>query len=285
MSSEHEIPAVAYLGPPGTYSEQALLEYAPAAEGIPFGTEREAIVAVADGTVQSAIVPIENSIEGGVRGTLDALAGEDLGVAIVAEADLPVELCLIGRPVSLDQVERVISHPQPLAQASRFLATDLPGAAQIAARSTADAAKQVSESEGASLAIGSRRAAELYGLDVLAESIQDEDGNVTRFVVVSPKPIDTSGAGPWKTTLVFYGAGDDHPGWLVRCLAEFGDRDINLVKIESRPRRGQLGHYLFVADLEGAVSEPTVAAAVQGLGDLCEVVRVLGSYRPADNGG
>jgi prephenate dehydratase len=270
---------IAFLGPAGTYSEQALKQYDSSADARAVRSERAAIMAVAERAVDRAVVPIENSLEGAVTATLDTLAGDPLDVTIVAEIVLPVSHCLIAAEQPLADVKTVISHPQPLAQCAGFLATELPNATQVAAASTAEAVRTVAEQGGPQAAIGARAAAELYGVPVLAEAVEDQPGNATRFVVLGPADSEPdSQDGPFKTTVVFQGAGDDSPGWLVRCLSELADRSINLTKIESRPRRGQLGHYLFVIDLEGSVADEQVGAAIDGLRTHCEEVRVLGSY-------
>lgn len=270
---------IAFLGPEGTYSEQALRQYDADAEVIAVRSERAAILAVANGDVQRAIVPIENSLEGAVTATLDTLAGEALPVTIVAEVTLPISHCLIGPERPLREIETVISHPQALAQCSGFLAREVPNAAPLTAASTADAVRSVAQTPGAQAAIGSQAAADLYELPVLARGIEDAAGNVTRWVVLAGEgTLPDKGEGSFKTTVVFAGAGDDSPGWLVRCLSEMAQRSINLTKIESRPRRGRLGHYLFVIDLEGSVSDTVVSDAIEGLSSHCEEVRVLGSY-------
>jgi prephenate dehydratase len=270
---------IAFLGPAGTYSEQALKRYDASADGLPMRSVRAAILAVAAGDVPRAVVPIENSLEGAVTATLDALAGESHPVTIVAEVVLPVSHCLIGAEQPLSAIRTVISHPQPLGQCAAYLEQHLPDAAQVAVASTAEAIRTVAAEGGPQAAIGSQPAAELYGLPVLAEAIEDAPGNVTRFVVLAPSgATPDAGTNEFKTSVVFAGPGDNSPGWLVRCLAEFADRSINLTKIESRPKRGQLGHYIFVADLEGSTAEPTVAEAIEALRTHCEEVRVLGSY-------
>jgi prephenate dehydratase len=138
----------------------------------------------------------------------------------------------------------------------------------------------VAQEGGPQAAIGSARAAELYDLPVIAAGIENDPGNVTRFIVVAKDAAPADGPGPFKTTLVFHGAGDDSPGWLVDCLSEFATRAINLTKIESRPQRGRIGHYLFVIDLEGSERDEPVREAVAGLRTRCESVRLLGTYRP-----
>lgn len=270
---------VAYLGPAGTFSEEAA-RAAPRAAGaelLPEPTIADAIVAVAERRADEAVVPIENSIEGSVAQTLDTLADRP-DVTVVGELVLPVSHLLVAAaPLPLADVRRVISHPQPLGQCAHWLREHVPGADLVAASSTADAIREVTAAGGEPwAAIGTRRAAELYHGAVLAEGIEDEAGNATRFVWVAPA--GTPVADGAKTSLTFWGAGDDTPGWLVRCLAEFSERGVNLTKIESRPLRGRLGHYRFYVDLDLGLQAPEAEAAVAALRGHCEDVRVLGSY-------
>jgi prephenate dehydratase len=277
---------IGFLGPEGTYSHQALL-----AAGIPDGaattsltTIYDTVMAVHDGLVDRALVPIENSLEGSVDVTLDALATDASDVRIVGETVLAIRNCLIaGRDRPLEEIETVYSHPQANAQCARFLRTRLAGARVIAANSTADAVRSVTADPLLPhAALGNRLAAELYGGRILLDGVDDEPGNQTRFVWLAPATaeIPTTG-GPAKTSLVFWGAGDESPGWLVRCLAEISDREINMTRIESRPHRAGLGHYMFFADLLGALASPTVTSAIDALRTHCEDVRVLGSYAAA----
>jgi prephenate dehydratase len=276
-----------YLGPPGTFSEEAARQAAATrdAELVPFASIHEAVIAVDRGGVDRALVPVENSLEGGVTATLDALAWDAHDTVILGETVLAIRNCLIARePIALAAIEAVISHPQPLAQCARFLRTELPGAAVRAAASTADAVRTVAESHEPWAALGPHGAADRYGCRVLREEVDDEPGNTTRFVWLGragSAPIEADDAGAWKTSVVFAGAGDSQPGWLVRCLSEFAFRGVNLTKIESRPRRGRLGHYLFHVDMEGRVDEPSVADAVGALDAHCEEVRLLGTYPAA----
>jgi prephenate dehydratase len=276
-----------YLGPPGTFSEEAARQAAATrgAELVPFASIHEAVIAVDRGGVDRALVPVENSLEGGVTATLDALAWDAHETVILGETVLAIRNCLIARePIALDAIEAVISHPQPLAQCARFLRAELPGAAVRAAASTADAVRTVAESREPWAALGPHGAADRYGCRVLREEVDDEPGNTTRFVWLGragSTPIEADDAGAWKTSVVFAGAGDAQPGWLVRCLSEFAFRGVNLTKIESRPRRGRLGHYLFHVDMEGRVDEPSVADAVGALDAHCEEVRLLGTYPAA----
>jgi len=273
---------IAYLGPAGTFTEDALREaLAPGAEFEPLRTVtiREAILAVERGEADRALVPVENSIEGSVRSTLDTLAFEARGVTIVGEHDFAVRAMLIAREgIALGEIERVLSHPQPLAQCARFLAENLPGAGQESRDSTAAAVREVGESAAPWAAIGARSAATLYDCEVLREGIEDEPNNVTRFLWIAPAGTEPGAGEGWKTSLVFSELGADHPGALVDALREFSSRDVNLTRIESRPLRRELGRYMFFCDLEGAASEEAVAGAIAALRAKAESVRLLGSY-------
>jgi prephenate dehydratase len=284
---------VAYLGPAGTFAEEALRASAPiegagapgtAIEELPHATIFEAVMAVQAGTVDRAVVPIENSIEGSVNATLDALAHEATGVRIVAEVDHRIHQTLIAsNGVVIGDVTRVLSHPQATAQSSRFLAERLPNAVIEPTTSTAEGVRIVAASSEPWAAIGPRLAADLYGASVLAERIEDHPDNMTRFVWLAPA--GTEPAQPaTKTSVVFWGFNDRSPGALVRVLGEFGEREINLTKIESRPRRVGLGHYMFFADCDGAATDPAVAGALDALRNRVEVLRVLGSYPAAVTG-
>jgi prephenate dehydratase len=269
---------VAYLGPPGTFSEEALRASAPTeVEAVPHPTIYDAVMAVHEGSVDRAVVPIENALEGAVAITLDTLALEAGDVGIVAEVVHPIHHCVVAaRELALSQVSRVVSHPQATAQCARFLRERLPNAERVVAPSTADAVLSVRESGDSAVALGSRLAAELYGCRVLESNVEDGPGNATRFVWLARGSSGSQEA--TKTSLVFWGGGDQSPGWLVNSLREFSERDVNLTRIESRPRRTALGHYMFFADLEGGVDEPSVSEALEALGERVEELRVLGSY-------
>jgi prephenate dehydratase len=273
---------VAFLGPAGTFTEDALREATPeGAEVEPLRTPtvHDAIVAVERGEAERALVPFENSIEGSVRSTLDTLAFDTTSVTIVGEHDFRVHAHLIAREgIELEQVSAVLSHPQPLAQCAGFLREHLAGVERRSVSSTAEAVRMVGESVRPWAAIGARAAAELYGCTVLREGIEDEADNVTRFVWIGPQGAKPEGEGPWRTSLVFSELGADHPGALVDALQEFSSRAVNLSRIESRPARQGLGRYMFFCDLEGAVDEPPVADALEALRAKAESVRILGSY-------
>jgi prephenate dehydratase len=287
------LPRVAYLGPAGTFSEEALLGSAvpESIEPIAFATIYDAIMAVRENEVQWALVPIENSLDGSVTVTLDLLADETGGLQIVGEALLDVRHSLIARKkIELEDVQTVLSHPQVPGQCTRFLRGELAHARVLPASSTAEAVRLAAEGEEIGVAaLGTPLAAEIYGAVVVRADVQDRDDNATRFVWLArangasqPPPLRTGrGEQEWKTSLVFWGAGADSPGWLVRCLDEFARRQINLTKIESRPRRERLGHYMFFADLQGSLHARAVKAAVEGVRAYCQEVRVLGSYPAA----
>jgi prephenate dehydratase len=306
---------VGYLGPEGTFSEEALLCSASpgAVEPVALRTIYDTILALTREEVEWALVPIENSVDGSVSVTLDLLGSEAGGLEIVGEALLSVRHSLIASAgLELGEIDTVLTHPQVPGQCERFLRGELGHATVLPASSTAEAVRIVAE-EGRrdQAALGTVLAAEIYDATVLREGVQDRDDNETRFVwlartvedaeddaedrsVVVPgaaiatsgdrrrprtPPLRPCGEGEWKTSLVFWGAGADRPGWLVRCLDEFGRRAINLTKIESRPKRDRMGSYMFFVDLLGPVSDPAITEAVAGLGEICEQARVLGSYR------
>ncbi len=274
-----------YLGPEGTFSEEAVRSSpeAPDSEFVALPTVRDTVLAVHAGTVDRAVVPIENSLEGPVGVTLDTLAAGDANVVIVGEVVVAVSPCLIARErMELAQIERVVSHPQATSQCARFLHEHLPGADIAPAASTAEAVRLVVAEPAPWAALGTRRAAELYGASVLAEEVEDEPGNATRFVWIAREAAPADPARPSKTSIVFQGSGDTSPGWLVRCLSEFAFRGVNLTKIESRPQRARLGHYRFFVDCEGSADDASVAGAIEGLQKHCDAVKVLGSYSTVD---
>ena len=296
---------VGFLGPSGTFAEEALRASAPGpVDEVPFPTVYETVMAVQGGIVDRAVVPIENSLEGSVTTTLDTLAGEADRVRIVDEVVRPISHSLVARSrLALDEVVRVVSHPQALAQCRRFLRERLPRAAIETTGSTAEAVRLAAASAEPLAALGPRLAAELYGCEVLAEAVEDRADNLTRFVWLAAEgaagEIAAGSAGraagsesvtsgypaasrpATKTSIVFWGFNDESPGALVGVLAELADRSINLTKIESRPRRVRLGHYMFFADLDGPADDDRVAEALEALRGRVETLKVLGSYPAA----
>jgi prephenate dehydratase len=268
---------VGYLGPPGTFSEEAVsrCDLTAGGEGVPFPTFADAYRALRRGEVDAALLPIENSIEGSVGATLDLLVAEP-GPLIRRELLLPVRQHLLARAgTRLEDVMRVLSHPQPFGQCSRFLREKLPGAALEPTHSTADAARKVAAGEPGAAAIGAAAAAKRYGLALLAESIQDVDENFTRFVLVSAA--DEAPTGRDRTSLAFT-LDRDRPGGLYEVLGEFARRGINLSKVESRPMKEALGHYVFFLDFEAHRQDATGADAVAGVRARVHRLWVLGSY-------
>jgi prephenate dehydratase len=297
-------PRAGYLGPEGTFSEEALLASTvpDALEPYPLASIYDTVVALRAGEVAWAIVPIENSLEGSINVTLDLLAGEAGDVEIVGEVLLRVRHSLIAATmVALGEIETVITHPHVPGQCAVFLRGELAHARVVPASSTAEAVRIVAaDGRREQAAIGTGLAAGIYGATVVREGIEDRDDNETRFVWLarretvsppappsspasrsSPPPPLRAEAGAWKTSVVFWGRGADSPGWLVRCLDEFARREINLTKIESRPQRGRLGSYMFFVDLAGRAGDADVDEALAGVGALSQEVRVLGSYRSA----
>jgi len=285
-------PRVGYLGPEGTFTEEALLSSADADAVEPFALASiyDTVMALRRGDVRWAIVPIENSLEGSISITLDLLAGEASDVRIVGEVLLRVSHSLIAaEPVGLEAIDTVLTHPQVPGQCALFLRNELSHARVLPAASTAEAVRTVTaQARRGQAALGTLLAARIYGGTVIREAVEDRDDNETRFIwlaregqVGEPPPLRASAIDGWKTSLLFWGPGAERPGWLLRCLEEFARRDINLTKIESRPRRRRLGSYMFFADLAGSSEQEPVADAIAAVGALCEEVRVLGSYRAA----
>ncbi len=266
---------LAFLGPPGTFSEEAALRYDPEAQLLPFVSISAVAAAVDSGMADEGVVPIENSLEGSVTETLDTLI-HDSQLSVRNEIVLPIENLLLVRPgATATGIKAVFSHPQALAQCREFIERCFPKAALEAALSTAAAVEEMMGREDAA-AIGNRRAAELYGAEVLAEGIQDRATNLTRFVVLAGE--DHPPTGDDKTSLAFAFAVEDRPGLLASALEEFSRRSINLSKIESRPSKERLGVYIFLADLDGHRTEQPLAESLERVREKCSFFRVLGSY-------
>jgi prephenate dehydratase len=272
-----------YFGPAGTFSHQALLTLpALSGEPVPFQTVGLALDAVRAGEVTAVVVPIENSVEGGVTATLDKLAyGEPL--MITRELLLPVQFSLYARPgTRLEDVSHVLTHPHAAAQCRDWLAANLPIAVVTEGGSTAAAAAEVANPGSRfDAAICARVAGEMFRLQPLAHDIADNPDGVTRFVVVSrPGPVGPP-TGADKTTMVLF-MREDHPGALLEILEQFASRGVNLCRIESRPTKRTLGDYCFSIDAEGHVEDARMAEALMGLHRTCADVIFLGSYPRAD---
>lgn len=272
---------IAYLGPPGTFSEEAVArcDLAGGAEAVPQPTFADAYHALRRGEVDAALLPIENSIEGSVGATLDLLVHEP-GPLIRRELLLPVRQHLLARPgTALAEVRRVLSHPQAIGQCSRFLRERLPGVSLEPAHSTADAARKVAGGEPEAAAIGSSAAAGRFGLAIIAPSIQDVDENVTRFVLLAQA--DEALTGRDRTSIAFT-LDRDRPGGLYEVLGEFARRGINLSKVESRPMKEALGHYVFFLDFERHRLDPEAATALSAVRAIVHRLYLLGSYPRAE---
>lgn len=266
---------VAYQGEAGAYSEEGALAVFPDAERQAFPSIRKVFEAVEVGRVAAGLVPLDNSQAGSINETYDLFLRH--GLHLVGETVVRVDHCLLALPGSaLDELDEVMSHPQAIAQSEEFLsALDVTVRAEY---NTAGAAKRIAEQKlERTAAIASKRAAELYGLEVLAERIQTYPDNYTRFGVLArdPKALGE----PDKTSLVF---GVGHvAGSLFRCLGAFAERHLSLTKLESRPRTGRPWEYVFYADVDAPAQRPEMVEALAALSEHATFTRVLGSYAAA----
>ncbi len=274
----------AYLGPQGTFTEMALRSWrrADGADHVPMGSVDAALAALRAGDVDAAMVPIENSVEGGVSATLDALAnGEPL--VVVGEVLVPITFVLAapaGTPLA--SVRSVGTHPHAWAQVRGWMGEHLPEATYVPALSTAAGAAGLAAGDASyDAAVCAPVAAQDHGLAVLAEGIGDNASAVTRFVLVSRPGVVPEPTGADKTTVVLFQT-DDHPGGLLELLEQFAARGVNLSRLESRPTGESLGRYCFSIDFEGHVADERVGEALMGLRRVCAEVRFLGSYPRAD---
>lgn len=265
----------AFLGPAGTFSEEALRGLGlDNPEHVACASIPEVFTTIERGRADAGIVPIENSVEGSVNATLDAL-GFDSSLTIHGECVLNVRHALIVAPgVGLRDITRVASHPQATAQCRKWLAHNLPGVPIEAANSTAEAVQQAVAEPGVA-GVGTRLAAEIHGGHVLEESIEDFADNQTRFVLIGRTKMARTGDD--KTSLALF-MHEDKPGALLMILSEFAYGGINLTKIQSRPTKQVLGEYMFFVDLAGHVDDPQVALALACLRLKLREVKVLGSY-------
>jgi prephenate dehydratase len=274
----------AYLGPEGTFTEQALRSLPAAAHAAlqPCATVTVALDAVRSGDADGAVVPIENSVEGSVPVTLDELAQGD-PLMITREMTVPIAFSLLARAgTKREEIRRIATHPHAAAQTRRWVALHLPKAEIVHATSTAAAAAAVADGLSPwDAAISAPVAAEHYRLSVLAEGIGDNPDAETRFVLVSRPGLPVAATGADKTSLVAF-IRDDHPGALLEILEEFTLRGVNLSRIESRPTGVGLGRYCFSIDCEGHIDDARVGEALMGLRRMCADVRFLGSYPRAD---
>jgi prephenate dehydratase len=272
---------LAFLGPAGTFSEEAALRYDADAELIPFPSIVTTADAMLSGGADEAITPIENSHQGAVTDTLDLLIHGE-GRRIKREINLEIVHNLMAAPgTAIADIRRVYSHPQALGQCQDYLQRALPQAELAAALSTAGSVEQAMSADVKAAAIAPRRAAELYGAELLAENIQDGDNDVTRFVVLAKS--DAPPSGNDKTSICF-SFDEDKPGQLFRVMGLLAEAGINLTKVESRPTRTELGRYYFLVDLEGHREDPAVRDVLAQVGDSVSLLKIFGSY-PKFTGG
>lgn len=267
---------IGFLGPKGTFSQEAAESYIKGREYslVDYSTISELIYAVAKSEIEEAVVPMENSLEGAINTTLDMLAF-DVDIKIKAELVVAVrQNLLVKGDTRLEEIKYVKSHPQAVGQCRKYLSTYLPKASVELLYSTASAAREVAEGNGDSAAIGSVLAAREYGLNILAHGIQDNEINMTRFVVVSER--DSGRTGHDKTSIVF--STEDRPGSLYRILDIFNLWDINMTRIESRPAKNQLGRYIFFVDVSGHCEDEDLRNALAMVKRKTSFYKFLGSY-------
>jgi prephenate dehydratase len=266
---------IAFLGPVGTYTEEAALQYDPQADLQAFPTIAAVGRAVSSGVTDEGVTPIENSLEGSVTYTLDLLISQS-DLSIYKEIVLPIEHYLMAKPETrAPDIQVIFSHPQALAQCRNFLEQCFPIAQQTASLSTVTAVADMKSSSIPAAAIAPKRAAQLHSVAIIGQNIQDNPNNVTRFVVLSRG--DHLPTGRDKTSICF-SFHQDAPGVLYDALGEFARRNINLAKIESRPTKESLGQYIFLIDCEGHREDSVLKEALSALSRRVNMLKVLGSY-------
>ena len=270
---------IAYLGPPGTYSEQAAKQWNNVDELLPVESIPAVAKSVEEGEAYQGVVPIENSIEGGVTFTLDLLI-HDSTLSICGEVIIPINHYLMAqKEIDLENITTVFSHPQSLGQCRQFLLNNIPQATLVASLSNAKAVEEMLDSTPNSAAISSERSANLYGATVLQKNVEDNPNNETRFVILSHDDHEITSND--KTSLCFEFDGDS-PGILSESLTEFAARNINLVKIESRPNKRRLGRYVFLVDIDGHRKTIEVKQALDSLQKKVSMLKIFGSYPKGD---
>jgi chorismate mutase/prephenate dehydratase len=265
---------VAFLGPEGTFTQAAVLKhFGSSVRALPLAAIDEVFHEVEGGVADFGVVPIENSSEGTVNHTLDMFLNS--GLKICGEVELRLHHSLMGRLASIADIKRVCAHPQALAQCRGWLDDQLPDIERVPVASNAEGARRARDERGTA-AIASRAAAEIYGLTLLANEIEDRPDNTTRFLVVGRKLFSPSGAD--RTTLLVSASGTDDAGALFRLLEPLAEHRVNMTRIESRPSRKRKWDYVFFIDIEGHVSDPPVAKALAALAERASLYKVLGSY-------
>jgi len=265
---------VAFLGPEGTFTQAAVLKhFGSSVRALPLPAIDEVFHEVEGGVADFGVVPIENSSEGTVNHTLDMFLTS--GLKICGEVELRISHFLMGKMSGLDAVKRVCAHPQALAQCRGWLDDQLPEAERVGVSSNAEGARRARDERGTA-AIAGRAAAEIYGLNLLANEIEDRPDNTTRFLVIGRKLFNASGAD--RTTLLVSAADTDDAGALFRLLEPFAEHRVNMTRIESRPSRKRKWDYVFFMDVEGHVSDAPVAKALAALEKRASLFKILGSY-------
>lgn len=264
-----------YLGPAGTYSEEAAYGYDSEAEMVPYASIPTVVNAVESGEIDQCIVPIENSLHGAITDVLDFLVRTD-SILIAGELAVPIDHCLMVKPgTKIADLKVVYSHPQSLGQSRIYLEGTLGHAQAIASLSNAQAVIDMQESEEVAGAIAPRRAAEIYGAEVIAEAIQDNPNNYTRFVVLDKTDRPPTGR---DMTSVAFQFSEDEPGLLYKALGVLKDNSINMIKIESRPTGEKLGRYTFLIDMELHRADPVGRETIETLREMSSWFKVFGSY-------
>lgn len=267
---------IGFLGPEGTFSQEAMEKYIGQKSYRPYAynTIYELFTAIEKGELDEAVIPVESSLEGAVTDTLDILAG-DTDLKIKAETVIPVHQNLLVKiNTRKEDIKYLFSHPQPIGQCRRYISENLAGVEIKLVSSTATAAMEVAGRQGDSAAIGSAKASEVYGLEIMAKEIQDRDSSFTRFLVVAHEYAARTGRD--KTSMVF--STEDKPGSLYRILEIFNLWDINMKRIESRPAKNSLGKYIFFVDIEGHIDDEDVSDALKMVKRKTSFLKFLGSY-------
>jgi chorismate mutase/prephenate dehydratase len=268
---------VAFLGPEGTFSQSAVIKhFGSSVRALPLPAIDEVFREVEGGVADFGVVPIENSSEGTVNHTLDMFLTSSL--KICGEVELRIHHHLMGKMGSMAEIKRVCAHPQALAQCRLWLDEQLPDIERVAVSSNAEGARRARDERG-SAAIAGRSAAEIYGLNLLANEIEDRPDNTTRFLVIGRKLFSASGAD--RTTLLISATDTDDSGALYRLLEPFARHKVNMTRIESRPSRKRKWDYVFFIDVEGHASDAPVAQALEALKERASLYKVLGSYPQA----
>ncbi len=269
---------IAFLGPEGTYTDEAAFLYAPNCHRVPFATLTDAMMATESGEMDQAVAPIENSLIGTVADTVDFLIKSER-LFICAEMLMTIEACLVSLPgASIEKIEVIRSRPEAINQCRNFIKAHMPGVRLEYFASTAAAVATLSSenNKGQIAAIAPLRAARINRMNTLAHKVQDSTNNVTRFVALSNTQREPTGKD--KTSLLFSFGDSDHPGLLLAALTPFYSRKINLTKLESRPTREGIGRYYFLLDCEGHSADPYVREAIKELNELASVLKIMGSY-------